>query len=95
MALAGAPSPDPQRRRVGLFAAAAPVVHTLTEADLSRPDAKAGFQFTQAVVARAVLSLLFASMAFYYLHTGRRNNDPGRLIWAAAFGVLTLLVWCV
>ncbi|MBI3299273.1 MAG: hypothetical protein HYZ75_13980 [Elusimicrobia bacterium] len=79
-----------------MFAAAAPVVHKITEADLNRPDAsKLGMQLSQAVVGKAVLSMLFATMAFYYLHTGRRHNDPGRLVWAAAFGILTVLVWCV
>lgn len=56
------------------------------------PGAKLGMKLTQAVVAKAVFASLLAAMAFYYLHTGRRNNDPGRLFWAAVFGVLTLLV---
>lgn len=72
---------------------AEPVVHHLTPADLegAGTGAKLGFQLTQAVVAKAVFAMLLGAMAFYYLHTGRRNNDPGRLFWAAVFGVLTIV----
>lgn len=71
---------------------AEPVVQHLTQADLDgTSDATLGFHLTQAVVAKLVFALLLASMSFYYLHTGRRNNDPGRLMWAAVFGILTLL----
>lgn len=74
---------------------AEPVVHHLTPADLSGAadgmGAKLGFQLTQAVIAQGVFAMLLAAMAFYYLHTGRRYNDPGRLMWAAVFGMLMLL----
>lgn len=71
---------------------AEPVVYQLTQADLDgTSDATLAFHLTQAVVAKMVFALLLAAMAFYYLHTGRRNNDPGRLMWAAIFGMLTLL----
>lgn len=74
---------------------AEPVVHHLTPADLQGAGdgvaAKLGFQMSQAVVTKGVFAMLLAAMAFYYLHTGRRNSDPGRLLWAAVFGMLTLL----
>lgn len=70
---------------------AEPVVHHLTQAEINGDGATLGFHLTQAVVAKLVFALLLAAMSFYYLHTGRRHNDPGRLMWAAVFGVLTLV----
>ncbi|MBI2363099.1 MAG: hypothetical protein HYV15_06925 [Elusimicrobia bacterium] len=71
------------------------MVHRMTEADLARPDVKVSFNLTEAVAAKAVVSLIFAAVSFYYLHTGRRENEPGRLLWAAVFGAMTLLALCV
>lgn len=75
---------------------AEPIVHRLTEADLDgAAGAALAVEPTQAVVAKAVVSLIFAAMAYYYLHTGRSHNDPRRLLWAAVYGVLTVLVFAL
>jgi len=76
---------------------AEPVVHQLTQADLAGggSGAKLGFQLTQFVIAKGLFALLLAAMAFYYLHTGRRNNDAASLLWAAVFGMLTLLALAI
>ncbi|MBI5597923.1 MAG: hypothetical protein HY928_17715 [Elusimicrobia bacterium] len=71
------------------------MVHRMTEADLTGPDVKVSFNLTEAVATKAVVSLVFAAVSFYYLHTGRRENSPGRLMWAAVFGAMTLLVLCL
>lgn len=72
---------------------AEPVVHTLTQADLDgRSDAKLAFTPNQAVVLKMVVALILAAVSFYYLHTGRRQLDPGRLMWSAVFAMLVLLV---
>ncbi|MDE2293361.1 MAG: hypothetical protein KGL53_14865 [Elusimicrobia bacterium] len=49
----------------------------------------------QGVVTRVVAGLVLASVALYYLATGRERNEPGRLAWAAVFGLLALLVLSV
>lgn len=92
MALAGAAGAD-QAGLSGLTAAVAePVVAPFVPTGPGGGSgANLGFQPTQAVVAKGVFASLLAAMAFYYLHTGRRSNDPGRLLWAAVFGMLTLL----
>ena len=98
MAVARAPERDPKGiqglTRLGLLAGG-PVVHRMTEADLSTPDVKLSFNLTEAVAAKAVVSLIFGAVSFYYLHTGRREQEPGRLLWAAVFGAMTLLVLCL
>lgn len=76
---------------------AEPIVHRLTEADIDAAAAGPALAVepTQAVVAKAVVSLIFAAMAYYYLHTGRSHRDPRRLVWAAVYGVLTVLVFAL
>lgn len=89
MAVAGAASGHEKGRKI-TFLGAAPVVQRITSADLDAPQARLGAHLTQAAVGKLVLASIMAAVCFYYLHTGRRNNDPGQLFWAAAFAVLTL-----
>lgn len=89
MAVAGAAGGHEKGRQVG-YLAAAPTVQRLTSADLDAPQ-RLGAHLTQAAVGKLVLASIMAAVCFYYLHSGRRNNDPSALFWSAAFAVLTLL----
>jgi hypothetical protein len=53
------------------------------------------FQLTQGVVVKGALSGIFGVLSIYFLAAGRKNNDPGKLFWAAFFGLAAFLVYCL
>ena len=90
MAVASAAGRHEEGRKITLLAAA-PVVQTITSADLAAPPpVQLGAQLTQAAVGKMVFASIMAAVCFYYLHAGRRNNDPSQLFWSAVFALLTL-----
>ena len=90
MAMARPSGGHEEGREIALLAAA-PVVQTITSADLAAPpQVQLGARLTQAAVGKLVFASIMAAVCFYYLHAGRRNNDPSQLFWSAVFAVLTL-----
>lgn len=47
---------------------------------------------TGVAAAKWVAAFAFMTATLYFLNTGRRNNDVGRLYWAAVCGLLTGLI---
>ena len=91
MAMAGPAGGHEKGRQIALLAAA-PAVQTITSADLAAPPPQVhlGAQLTQGAVGKMVFASIMAAVCFYYLHAGRRNNDPSQLFWSAVFALLTL-----
>lgn len=58
-----------------------------------RVGSKVQLVMTPLLAAKVVLSCVFAGCTLYYLNTGRKYNDFGRLMWAGIFGLLTALVF--
>jgi hypothetical protein len=56
---------------------------------------KVVFTLTHAVVVRFIASGTLAALTLFFLSTGRKNNDPERLFWAAvsALAALGVLVF--
>ncbi|MFA5138153.1 MAG: hypothetical protein WC728_02885 [Elusimicrobiota bacterium] len=50
---------------------------------------------TPLLGVKLVLACAFGAAALYYLNTGKKQADVGRLLWAALFGVLTFLVFAL
>jgi len=50
-------------------------------------DAKLLFQPSNLAVAKGVGALTLAALCFYFLTTGRNQNDPNRLFWSAICAV--------
>ena len=73
-------------------------VQSLSASEISAGGAAAarlGFHPTPALALKAMLSCAFGAATVYYLHTGRRDADMGKLLWAGVFGVLTFLVFAI
>lgn len=51
--------------------------------------------WTPLLGVKLVLACVFGAATIYYLSTGRKHADLGRLLWAALFGVLTFLVFAL
>jgi hypothetical protein len=53
------------------------------------------FVLTPLLCVKLVLAFVFGAAALYYLNTGKKRADVGRLLWAALFGILTFLVFAL
>jgi len=52
-------------------------------------------QLTPGLAVKVLLACAFGAATLYYLNTGRRNGDVGRLILAGVFGTLTFLIFAL
>ncbi|MFA6029378.1 MAG: hypothetical protein WC969_05970 [Elusimicrobiota bacterium] len=57
------------------------------------PAARLVFHPTPDAFAKALAGLILAALSVYFLRVGRRDNDAGRLFWAAVCGLATLGVF--
>ncbi len=56
-------------------------------------DSTVQWIFNQGAATRGVLALVLGGVAIYCLHTGQRDRDIGRLVWAAALALGSLLLF--
>ena len=56
---------------------------------------KVAFEMTTMLGVKVVLAFAFGSIAVYYLSSGRKHSDFGRLMWAAVFALLTCIVFAL
>lgn len=57
------------------------------------PAARLVFHPTPDAFPKALIGLVLAALSVYFLRVGRRDNDAGRLFWAAVCGLATLGVF--
>jgi hypothetical protein len=62
---------------------------------LGARSSRAQMKMTPGLSLKVLVACAFGTASIYYLNTGRKNNDVGRLILAAVFGILTFLVFAL
>lgn len=56
-------------------------------------EAKVRLHFTPGLGIKLMLSCAFGAATLYYLSSGRKESDFGKLLLAGVFGTLTFLVF--
>ncbi|HAH07044.1 MAG TPA: hypothetical protein DCM05_11055 [Elusimicrobia bacterium] len=50
------------------------------------------FELSQAILAKFMAGATLGALTLFFLSTGRKRNDPGRLFWAVVCALAALAV---
>lgn len=55
-------------------------------------EAKLSFELTQAALTKFTAGAVLGALTLFFLSTGRKRNDPARLVWAVVSALAALVV---